>query len=123
MRTVAVSVCPPAGSSEQPCLQNIHARRDKAKGSGHKSGEKITWRFLGANRPQHGAGGPVWLKPHWFRGWDRECLCSAILTLTSIPAGMGSLVSGHAVGIESELRARPESSTPMEYQVKAAFLF
>jgi hypothetical protein len=76
-----------------------------------------------ANRPKPGSGVPVWLKPHWLRGWDRKNLCLAILTLTGMPAGMGSSVFAHGVGVGSELAALSESSTPVEYQVKAAFLF
>ena len=75
------------------------------------------------DRPKHDLGGPAWRKPYWPRGWGRKCLCLAILTLTGMPEAMGSLVTEYAVGVEWELASSSEPGTPVEYQVKAAFLF
>ncbi len=64
-----------------------------------------------------------WLNQCRSRGFHPQYVCFAILTITGMLAGVGSLLPASEVRVEVGLAALPESNPSVEYQVKAAFLF
>jgi hypothetical protein len=67
-----------------------------------------------------------WVRLCWFRPFNPESVCLAILIISGLSAGLGFLLPGHELRAEAGLarptRAAPESNPSVEYQVKAAFL-
>jgi len=62
------------------------------------------------------------LTKDWSRRFNPRHACFAILTMTSMSAGWGSLFPAHEVRIEAGRATLSESNPSVEYQVKAAFL-